>query len=310
MKKSGIPAWPSLWCTAGKPCTPRGSASRMCGRGGQQVDPDTVFQLASLSKPLGATVVAIRSGRTRSAGTPRSCPNCRGLRWPIRWSPRWSPSATCTRTVRACPTTPATCSRISATTGATYSSTSAAAAGSVPNLLRLHQLRVDRRGGGGGGQRRKVVGGPGEEVLYRPLGMTSTSSRFADFEARPNRAVGHIHVDGNTSRAMSATPPRSAGRRGQLVGERHDALDGHGAGQRQLWRPTDRRPEGSAARGHPANRVEPGIEPAMRSGFYGYGFNVGTTSAARMELSHSGAFELGAAPTSCSCRPPTSPSSR
>jgi CubicO group peptidase (beta-lactamase class C family) len=32
----------------------------------------------------------------------------------------------------------------------------------------------------------------------------------------------------------------------------------------------------------------------MRSGFYGYGFNVGTTSGARTELSHSGAFELGA----------------
>ena len=38
----------------------------------------------------------------------------------------------------------------------------------------------------------------------------------------------------------------------------------------------------------------PATEPAMRSGFYGHGFNVGSTSAARMELSHSGAFELGA----------------
>ena len=37
----------------------------------------------------------------------------------------------------------------------------------------------------------------------------------------------------------------------------------------------------------------PASEPAMRTGFYGYGFNVGATSAARMELSHSGAFELG-----------------
>ncbi|PRC48759.1 serine hydrolase, partial [Mycobacterium sp. ITM-2017-0098] len=37
-----------------------------------------------------------------------------------------------------------------------------------------------------------------------------------------------------------------------------------------------------------------GTEPAMRSGFYGYGFNVGTTSGARTQLSHSGAFELGA----------------
>ena len=31
----------------------------------------------------------------------------------------------------------------------------------------------------------------------------------------------------------------------------------------------------------------------MRSGFYGYGFNVGTTSGARTQFSHSGAFELG-----------------
>ena len=38
----------------------------------------------------------------------------------------------------------------------------------------------------------------------------------------------------------------------------------------------------------------PATEPAMRSGFYGYGFNVGATSAARMELSHSGAFVFGA----------------
>jgi CubicO group peptidase (beta-lactamase class C family) len=40
-----------------------------------------------------------------------------------------------------------------------------------------------------------------------------------------------------------------------------------------------------------------GTEPAMRSGFYGYGFNVGTTSGARTQLSHSGAFELGAGTT-------------
>ena len=31
----------------------------------------------------------------------------------------------------------------------------------------------------------------------------------------------------------------------------------------------------------------------MRSGFYGYGFNVSSTSAARMQLSHSGGFETG-----------------
>jgi hypothetical protein len=32
----------------------------------------------------------------------------------------------------------------------------------------------------------------------------------------------------------------------------------------------------------------------MRSGFYGYGFNISTSAAARMQYSHSGAFALGA----------------
>jgi CubicO group peptidase (beta-lactamase class C family) len=31
-----------------------------------------------------------------------------------------------------------------------------------------------------------------DEVLYRPLGMASTSSRFADYQSRPDRAVGHV----------------------------------------------------------------------------------------------------------------------
>jgi CubicO group peptidase (beta-lactamase class C family) len=35
-----------------------------------------------------------------------------------------------------------------------------------------------------------------EQVLYTPLGMSSTSSRFADFEARENRARGHQLVGG------------------------------------------------------------------------------------------------------------------
>jgi len=38
----------------------------------------------------------------------------------------------------------------------------------------------------------------------------------------------------------------------------------------------------------------PPTQPAMRSGFYGYGFNVGTSAAGRVHFSHSGAFSLGA----------------
>jgi CubicO group peptidase (beta-lactamase class C family) len=35
-----------------------------------------------------------------------------------------------------------------------------------------------------------------EQKLYRPLGMSSTSSRYADFSARANKASGHVQVDG------------------------------------------------------------------------------------------------------------------
>ena len=35
-----------------------------------------------------------------------------------------------------------------------------------------------------------------EQKLYRPLGMNSTSSRYADFSARTNKALGHVQVDG------------------------------------------------------------------------------------------------------------------
>ena len=35
-----------------------------------------------------------------------------------------------------------------------------------------------------------------DDVLFKPLDMTSTSYRFADFESRRNRALGHIHIDG------------------------------------------------------------------------------------------------------------------
>ena len=35
-----------------------------------------------------------------------------------------------------------------------------------------------------------------EQSIYQPLGMNSTSSRFADFVARTNRAPGHIRRNG------------------------------------------------------------------------------------------------------------------
>jgi CubicO group peptidase (beta-lactamase class C family) len=45
-----------------------------------------------------------------------------------------------------------------------------------------------------------------EEKLYRPLGMTSTSSRYADFTARKNKALGHVLVDGKWAQKFKRDP--------------------------------------------------------------------------------------------------------
>src|SRR5438094_6735232 len=44
------------------------------------------------------------------------------------------------------------------------------------------------------------------EKLYKPLGMTSASSRYADFIAKPNKALGHVLVDGKWLQKFKRDP--------------------------------------------------------------------------------------------------------
>src|SRR5437660_12625097 len=45
-----------------------------------------------------------------------------------------------------------------------------------------------------------------KQKLYNPLGMTSTSSRYADFMARRNKALGHVLVDGKWVQKFKRDP--------------------------------------------------------------------------------------------------------
>ena len=77
------------------------------------VDADTVFQLASVSKPIGSTVVAeLVERRKNNLGlkTQRARSHIRDVR--SLGHARKSPFATCTRIGAACPITLAICSRI------------------------------------------------------------------------------------------------------------------------------------------------------------------------------------------------------
>ncbi|CAN3130713.1 serine hydrolase [Mycobacterium sp. smrl_JER01] len=134
------------------------------------------------------------------------------------------------------------------------------------------------------------------EVLLRPLGMDATSYRFSDYQASTDRAVGHILLDGRYQpryvRDAQAQSP--AGGVSSSVNDMTRWLammlaDGRRDGESFID------PEALLPAVTPQVVASRGTEPAMRSGFYGFGFNVGTTAAARTELSHSGAFELGAA---------------
>lgn len=125
-----------------------------------------------------------------------------------------------------------------------------------------------------------------ERVLYQPLGMHRTSSRFEDFVQRDNRVVGHRKVDGRWQIGPVRMPDAQAPA-ASVTSSVNDLARWLsmllGQGSYQGRRIVD------AAALAPALKVQP---PGHG---YGYGFNVGTTSGGRTLYSHSGAFGLGAA---------------
>ena len=77
-----------------------------------------------------------------------------------------------------------------------------------------------------------------EEKLYKPLGMNSTSSRYRDFMNQANRAALHVPVDGELG-LLHPAQCRCAGarRRRELECTRHGAMAAPPAGQRAVRRP-------------------------------------------------------------------------
>ncbi len=200
MRKSGIPGMAVAVVHGGKTVYSKGFGVKDSRNGSgdvNKIDPDTVFQLASLSKPVGSTVVAHEVGK-----------GAIGWDTPIAEKLPWFALAD-----------PAVTRMV--TVGDMYSHRSG-----LPDHAgdMLEDLGYDRR---------YVLDGPrdqplapfrisyaytnfgltsaaeavavnarkswedlAEDVLFAPLGMPSTSYRFSDFEKRQNRALGHIHIDG------------------------------------------------------------------------------------------------------------------
>lgn len=133
--------------------------------------------------------------------------------------------------------------------------------------------------------------------LYRPLGMTRTSSRFADFLASSNRAVGHVSQNGAWIAKYTRDPDAQSPAGGVSSSARDLAL----WLRLQLGRGTvDRRDIVKAAALDETHRPQivsaPARNPAVdHPGFYGLGWGVGYDDQGRVRLNHSGGFNLGAA---------------
>jgi CubicO group peptidase (beta-lactamase class C family) len=300
MKSSGIPGMAVAVVHGGKTLYAKGFGVKDNRKGddpGNRVDTGTVFQLASVSKSLSASVVAHQVG-VGAIGW--DTPVVSKLPWFALSDPAVTKMVTVgdlfshrsglpdhagdpledlgydrravLERLRLLPLAPFRVSYAYTNFGLTAAAEAVATSAGVP----WDQLE--------------------DQALFGPLGMTSTSARFADYAARPDRALGHIGVDGRYEpryeRDADAQTP-AGGVSSSIDDMTHWLMMMLANGKYEGRQIVDEKALFAALT--PQVLSSPPSEPAARPGFYGFGFNVGTTSAARTQFSHSGGFELGAA---------------
>jgi hypothetical protein len=132
--------------------------------------------------------------------------------------------------------------------------------------------------------------------LYQPLGMEQTSSRYADFMAEPDHALGHVLIDGVWTHREQRQPDAQS----PAGGVSSTVRDLSRWMRLQLGNGTFEGKEIVAAAPLAATHIpqivsQPPADPATdRAGFYGLGWNVSYRDDGSVILGHSGAFALGA----------------
>ncbi|MCG2622473.1 serine hydrolase [Arthrobacter sp. I2-34] len=275
----------------------RGFGVREVGRPGT-VDADTVFQLASVSKPLASTVVAGVVGRGKA-------------HWAdpvIRHNPKFAlkdPYVTRNATFEDLMS-----HRSGLHTGA----------GDLLEdlgfdrayiLARLDQQPLEpfrstyqysNFGYTEGGQAAADAMGMtwedlAEEILFRPLGMGNSTYRHADYEKSANKALIHVPVGNKKWEAKyvrDADAEAPAGGASSSVRDlarwiRLQLANGRYEGRQVI------NEDALLATHAPQMIMGPPATPLARAHFYGLGWNVTYDDQARVQLGHSGAFDLGAA---------------
>lgn len=137
------------------------------------------------------------------------------------------------------------------------------------------------------------------EALYKRLGMTHTSSRYDDFIKNPNHAAGHVLINGKwlfkQQRQPDAQSPAGGASssvrdmtqwlrlhlaQGKIDGK--EIISSEALNETYVPQIVSRTPENPML---------------QRAGFYGLGWGVNYGESGQVRLSHSGGFTMGAATT-------------
>lgn len=293
-ERSGVPGMAVAVVFRDEVVLLKGFGVREAGSG-QPVDPDTVFQLASCSKPLTSTALAVLVGQGQLSWDDK----VHHLLPELELFDPW------------------TTENVTYADLLSHRSGLPAAAGDILEnlgfkrteiLRRLRHLGPDYSFRAGyaysnygftaaGEAAARAVGTTYDEMmeaaLFQPAGMTSTSTRFDDFKKAPNRASSHILQDGKaypTVRMPQEQAPAGGASstardmaRWLRLHLKHGALDGktlvEAAALAQTYQVH------SLAGNNPAT--------FSGSGFYGLGWGVSYDGKGRLRISHSGAFAMG-----------------
>ncbi|WP_030767731.1 serine hydrolase [Streptomyces sp. NRRL F-2664] len=135
-----------------------------------------------------------------------------------------------------------------------------------------------------------------DDLLYKPAGMTHTSSRFSDYEKAADRALTHVKTPDGTWKPRYVRNPDAQTAAGGVSSNARDMarwlrlqLGGGKIDGKQVINS-----EGLAATHVPHSISQPPGEANAQPSFYGLGWNVRYDDRGRLRLSHAGGFALGA----------------
>ena len=296
LQRSGVPGAAVAVVHNGAVVYSKGFGVRRVGSP-QPVDQNTIFQLASVSKPIGATAIARAVGQGKLSWDDPIVKHLPGFRLKSRTTSRQVTIADVYSHRSGLP----------GHIGDKLETQFGYGRGEILRRLRyvpLAPLRAEYAYTNfgltaGGAAAARAAGLSWAEfvrrTLYRPLGMRSSSSRFADFARAPNHATTHQQVGGRWQVGLVRTPDPQSPAGGvssnvvDLARWMRLLLDEGSFGGSQFLAPG-----AFAEMWTPHTFLGPPKTPDARTTLSGLGIDIATDSTGRVRYTHSGAFVSGA----------------